>query len=321
MRNTAACIGLLLALALPGHSVNARLQPTPPASCVSQNGEDLDQLVAGHVASSEQYRKVFRDLTAEETKTIEVYRASGEVEQRRQIVSDLVVYRSSRDGKDAVTEYRDVRSVDGKPVENRGGRALKLLTRAAQAPSLEKELEAINAETKRYEFRRRHVRGLTLAPDGLPAHWRGEFQVEVTGREQIAGHDVVVLAYRQTSPSKSNLPLPREFGSAKLHDRGWLWLDVQTCQLWRSIWELAAPHPAAADPLVMIHADRTFQPSLFGIMVPERIVFDWLTQFSHPKNGRPSFSLSERSTFTYSSFKRFGVATDEDVRLPEARGR
>ena len=37
-------------------------------------------------AASEEYMKAFRNLTAEETKIIEVFRASGEIEKRREIV-------------------------------------------------------------------------------------------------------------------------------------------------------------------------------------------------------------------------------------------
>ena len=42
---------------------------------------------------------------------------------------------------------------------------------------------------------------------------------------------------------------------------------------------------------------------------------------SHSKNGRRSFALSERTTFSYGSFKRFDVNTDEKIKAPEARGR
>ena len=69
----------------------------------------------------------------------------------------------------------------------------------------------------------------------------------------------------------------------------------------------------------MIHGERAYAPSRFGILVPERIVFDWLTHFSHPKNGPPSFALSERTTFTYGSFRRFDVSTEEEIKAPEAR--
>ena len=319
-RSVAAGIAGFLALFL--QPVDARPQAAVPASGLFQAGADLDQFVTQSQASVEEYRKTFRNLVAEETKIIEVFNAAGEVERRREIVSDLLVYFTSRDGKDRTIEYRDVQSIDGKVVDRRGERALKLLTKASEAGSLEKELEAIYNETRRHEFTR-HLRGIAIDQMAVPRP--GEpFQVERVGREQIAGQDVVVLSYRQTAPipgKESTLPLPKELQNARILSRGRLWLDAQTAQLWRSVWELVVPHPDAAEPLVMIRSDSSYGPSRFGILVPERIVFDWLLRFSHPKNGRPSFALSERTTLTYGSFKRFDVNTDEKIKAPEARGR
>ena len=282
---------------------------------------DLEELLTRYHASVEEYQQTFRNLVAEETKVIEVYRASGEVEKRRQILSDLLVYHSFR--TDATTEYRDVRSVDGKVIENRGERALKLLTNASQADSLEKELQAITRETFRYEFDR-HLQGGTISQNGVPKQWRKLFHVTWVGRDEIAGHDVVVLDYRQTAPIPGiarSLPVPKEFGKPVILSRGRLWLDAQTGQLWRSVWELVVPHPAIPEPLAMVRAESTYTPSRFGILVPERIVFDWFSHFSYPKKGRPSLSLSERTTFSYGSFRRFDVATDENVQIPAARDR
>jgi hypothetical protein len=309
-RGVGVCFVVALAL------VDARAQAPPPG--VVLNEGDIEPLVARFHARADDYAIAFRNLVAEETKLTEVYRASGEVEKRRHLVSDLVVYHSSRDGRDATTEYRDVLAVDGKVVEKRRERALKLLTNAARAKSLEKELQAIDRETSRHEFSRR-IRGGVINQLGIPKEWRQRYQVRLEGREQIAGRDIVVLAYRQTAPnpgSRQSLPLPRELGKAAILSRGRLWLDAETGQLWRSVWELVVPHPAAADPLVMIRAESTYAPSRFGILVPQRIVFDWLGRYSHPKNGRPSFALSERTTFSYDSFRRFDVATDEIVQTP-----
>jgi hypothetical protein len=278
---------------------------------------DFDQLVNRFLANAEEYEKTFRNLVAEETKVLEVYRASGQVQKRRQIVSDLVVYHSSRDGRDATTEYRDVRSVDGRPIERRSERALQLLTSAAKAESIEKELESIDRETSRHEFNR-HLRGTTVRQGGVLRQWRDAFRVERAGREQIAGRDVVVLDYRQTRPIPGfALPVPREFGNPPPIHRGRIWLDAQTGQLWRHVWELAWPHPASSVPLVMLRQESAYGPSRFGILVPERIVWDWLTHFDHPRNGRPSFALSERATFTYGSFRRFEVVTDEQLKDTE----
>ncbi len=266
-------------------------------------------------AASEEYMKAFRNLTAEETKIIEVFRASGEIEKRREIVSDLLVYQSQspRDGKTVATEYRDVRQVNGKAVDNRGERALTLLMKAARTDSLDKELEAIDRETWRYEFRR-HLRGFTISQAAVPKP-SDMFHVEVAGREQIAGRDVVVVVYRQTKVSRaarSGLPVPKELQAVPQLPRWRLWLDAETYQLRRSVWELVVT--TTPEPYVLTHAESAYGPSRFGILVPERIVFEWRQPFARLKNGQAAFAMSERTTFTYGAFKRFDVATEETLK-------
>lgn len=301
--------------------IEAQPEAPAPGVVLLQNGIDVDQLITQFIANAEEYERTFRNLTATETKTIEVYKDSGAVEKRRQIVSDLVVYRASRNGADAVTEYRDVQSVDGRAIARRGERAVKLLTDARKASSLDKELETIDRETSRYEFNR-HLRGVTLRPGGVLKERRTAFQVQQVGRDQVAGHDVVVLDYRQAAPIPGFLlPVPKEFGKPSPVHRGRLWLDAQTGQVWRHRWELAWPHPATPELLVMLRQESTYRASPFGILVPERIMWDWLTRFEHPKRKPPTFLLSERTTFTYDSFKRFEVVTSEKVDVPNARDR
>src|SRR5262245_24736678 len=88
-------------------------QPLTASTC---DVEDVGEVVARYLATRDEYVNAFRNLVAEETKTIEVFHASGEVEKRREIVSDLVVYSAARGGREVATEYRDVRSVDGRAV-------------------------------------------------------------------------------------------------------------------------------------------------------------------------------------------------------------
>ena len=47
---------------------------------------------------------------------------------------------------------RDVRSVDGKPVNNRDKRILDLIRQASKTDSVEKELARINREGQRYDL-------------------------------------------------------------------------------------------------------------------------------------------------------------------------
>ncbi len=71
---------------------------------------------------------------------------------------------------------------------------------------------------------------------------------------------------------------------------------------------------ATPEPYVLTHAESEYGASRFGVLVPERIVFEWRQPFARLKNGQPAFSMSERATFTYGAFKRFDVATEETLK-------
>ena len=162
-----------------------------PRSAAAQQ-PDVDRVLARYLAAADEYTRTFRNLVAEETKTNEVYDTSGEVKKRRESVSDLLVYQSPR--SPAVAEYRDVRLVDGKAIEKRGERALKLLERASREASIERELKAIDRETSRYEFRK-HILGGTMNQGGAFKTYRDRFHIEYVGRATLAGRELDVLAY------------------------------------------------------------------------------------------------------------------------------
>jgi hypothetical protein len=131
----------------------SQVPATPPVA-------DVDQVVTRFIESADQYHRTFRNLTAEETRLNEVFHQDGRLRRRREIMADLLVYVSARAPEYAV-EYRDVKAVDGKAIENRGGRVLDLIRRAQNAGSAEQELRLINRESQRYDFDV-HVAGLTI---------------------------------------------------------------------------------------------------------------------------------------------------------------
>lgn len=267
-------------------------------------------LIARFFAASDAYEQIIRNLSAEETKTIETFDGSGKLDRRRVVVSDLVVYASPRGG---VTEFRDVRSVDGKPVNRRGERALELVTRAMKADSLERELESINRETRRYEFGMR-IQGGTIHQGGVVKEAPEAFEFSVSGREQIAGREVAILSCEPLAPVPGyKVSLASEFGDPPLLHRARLWIDVESGQLWRTEWEGIVKHPAVADPLVFMRQTSIYASSAFGTPLPERMVVEAFTHVRHAKNPPTYLALSHRTTFVYGPFKRFEVTTTEQI--------
>src|SRR5262249_35837200 len=133
---------------LSPHSVRATAGQLSDNFIIAQ--AELEVLLTTARDNVASFPAVFKDLAAEETKTVEIYEKPGALSGTRRIVSDLIVYQSQRDPA-VMTEYRNVREVDGVAVSGRDDRAIKLFERLAKADSITKELNRIHREGSRYD--------------------------------------------------------------------------------------------------------------------------------------------------------------------------
>ena len=311
MRFAAIAFGLSLTL----HAAAQGPSGSPPAS-----SQDIERLISRHVANARAYDAAFRNLTAEETKVSEEFERDGRLKQRRVTVSDLVVYQSQRDQVDT-TEYRDIRSVDGKLIEKRGKRTLDLFGRVSQAKSLAQELQLVDRESQRYELHYRVIGSTVHQVIGTPQaridalfHW--------VGRERLGDDDVIVIDYEY----RRNQPVDEYhagMGITEMTGRGRMWLDSETVQLRQARWELTGRHPALSDPVVLIRSEHDYADSRLGILVPARIVFEWFEAPKWSKHSKqpPSFTLAARTAFAYGAFRRFEVTTREEIAEPDGSSR
>ncbi len=286
-------------------------QDFPPIPTAAQRR--LDRFLGDAAARTDEYFSLFQDLTAEETKTIEIFRGSSEVSRVRRIVSDLVVYQAQLDNA-SIAEYRDVREVDGTPVAGREDRVGKLIAQREGASSIREELQRVTRESVRYDLDRT-VSGLTIS-EGLPLQaWaRALFAFKVVGIEQLEGRSVVVVDYEQTAPNARfgfKFSLPSEVGSAQPLYRGRLWIDAATAQLWRERREIAVA--AANPPLVIQSTDFLYKASRFGAPLPSRIVFTSSLKFAKGPEKALRAVPDFRVTFEYGPFKRFTTTSSDEL--------
>ena len=310
----------LIAFAAALAGVSAAQGPVAPVAV------DLQIAVTRFFETAEQYSRTFRNLTVEETRVLEELDKSGRVRKRREIVGDLVVYRSARG--DGAAEYRDARLVDGKAVARRHKRALDLITRATTRASLAEELRLINRESQRYDlkfsagpFTIGQIPRLTMGDEWatLPIS-QHSFRFNWVGPAQVNGHDVIEIEYREVAPRERHSAVADGLYKGmdmSFFERGRLWLDAATHQLRRSQWQLAGVHPALPAPIQLFGAEWIYVESRFGILVPERIVVEWYENSN--SKVKPVFALAARTTYTYGVFKQFGVTTDETVATPAGR--
>lgn len=272
----------------------------------------LEQFLGQAGARASEYFSLFKDLTAEETKTVEEIRASGEVSRQRRIVSDFIVYRSQLDGG-SVAEYRDVRIVDGEAIVGREQRVLALFERKGRAGSVRDELKRVNREGSRYDLDRT-VSGLTIG-QALPLQpWaRAFFDFSLAGEEPVNGRQCLVVTYEQAAPNPRfgfDLALPGELERDPPRYRGRLWLDAETAHVLREVREVTAH---AADSPAQVVLQRTvfdYEPSRFGIPMPRRVVFGAYLRFAKT-DGQIASSLDFQITFAYGPFRQFTTTSDD----------
>jgi hypothetical protein len=271
---------------------------------------ELKELIRRAGIRVSEYMAGFKDLIAEEDQRVEEYDTHGKLEKQRRIASDLVIYQSQLDPTKMV-EYRDVKSVDGVAIKKREARLISLLNKSAKADSVKKELDRINRESRRYDLNYSFY-GMTLN-QGLLLYEnvRGSFQFKLAGREQINGHDAIVIEYQQVSHNPdiamklSSLPSKLKGAETRYHGR--LWLDPKTAQLRREVREMTLEHPLLSRPLILMRYDLDYVDSRFGFLTPQRIV---ISTYNHGRTGadkKHELVLGGKVTFEYGAFTRFSV--------------
>jgi hypothetical protein len=308
---------LLAFLSLVGTGPSFGQQPANP----EPGPAELKELLRRAGISMGEYKARFKDLTTAEEQTVEEYDSQGKLERQRRIASELVIYQSQLDPT-LMVEYRDVKSVDGVAIKRREARLVSLLNKSAKADSVKKELERINRESRRYDLGYSFY-GMTLN-QGLPLdeNTRASFQFKLAGREQVNGHDAIVIEYQQVSqiPDMTfKFSLPSVLKGAEPLYRGRLWLDAETAQLRREQRELTLRHPSLSQPLILFRYELNYADSRFGFLPPQRIVVSTYSRGRTGADKKPELLLGGKVTFEYGAFTRFAVDTPDASLDPPAK--
>ncbi len=297
---------------------SAVLHAQTPKPVVTLN---VDQIISRASDEKRKYLEEFRNLLAKETKTFRLF-DHDKVKKERKIVSNFLVYDLSKN-KNEVTEFRNVLSVDGRPVAEVEKRAVDLFERIAKAETTQKELERIQKESLRYDEEIQIV-GLTLFQGiSMDERVRNSFLFELAGKDRIGDSEVYVINYRQTWPSPliritdkaaaAPAVLDYDFdldGLTNVNERlsGTFWIDANTFQLVREKRELSIKPDDFDAPLTVTANEFEYASSSFGIRTPKRLTH---TQFRIDKRNRRSIREIE-FVFEYSEFTRPDVEVKSD---------
>ncbi len=273
-----------------------------------------------HIAEAAKYEQVFKNLTAEETKLMEVFDDKGNLRQKRTVVAELLVYQSAQE-ENRIAEFRNVRSVDGKPVDGFEERMVDLFDYLSKVKTVRGEMSKLHDEWLKYDIGRRFW-GYTITEGRLFKALGPSMRALPFGRQTIGERETVVIVFEQVAGSRATWgPDPddvvqdisglRNRVGVKTRYRGKLWLDAQTGQLWRQETELVADYQTLAQPQVMIRWEQSYQASEFGTLVPKQFVFSWFAHMVGRDTAAARLELASRTTYTYGKFTRFDVSSEE----------
>ncbi|MGI8883750.1 MAG: hypothetical protein ACR2IA_05855 [Pyrinomonadaceae bacterium] len=233
---------------------------------------DTKEIVNKAAKQQSVYIDTFKNLIAEEIKTIESFDKNGNVEKTRKIVSTFIVYQFSTDANQAA-EFRNVLSVDGKPVKNSDKRAQKFFEKIVKAESSKKEFEKLNDESLRYD-RYLKFTGFTLnSAYTLSENLIPYFDFQIVRKEKFNGREVYILSYKQLRESPEiKITTSKDI---KLNARlsGSLWIDAETFQVWREERERTVQPEIFDKPVMTSQETYEYQKSDFGILTPKKITY------------------------------------------------
>jgi hypothetical protein len=247
----------------------------------------LSEILDNARRESLKYVDTFKNLLSEEFKTVEIYDKKGGVKKKTAVNSTFIVYQLTKD-QNQVVEFRNVLSVDGKPVADADRRAQDFFMKVVKAETSRKEIEQLKKESSRYDGDL-VISGMTLFQSPvLSDKLRPFFDFKLVDERVIDGADVYEIAYQQTKqtpfiminakgeaePGQTSIDFDIDSDAGKDLNgrlRGTLWIDASTFQVRREHRELTVQPGGTASPEPAIVNDFDFQNSDFGILTPSRI--------------------------------------------------
>ena len=235
---------------------------------------------------------------------------SGPVRQTRQLKSDVVFVRAPGT---ALSWWllRDVFEVDGRAVRDRQGRLEKLLF-ANPGDGLERA-RAIADEGARFNLGHgfRNVNVPTLALALLHPDLQSRFSFERRGSATIEGRPFVEVAFREIStPTVVKGP----DSHPDLPAAGRVWIDAAGRTIGRTELTLELHADGSLTRVFVATEYRPFQKLALWMPVEMRDRFHTELVGSRGRSG--SVELVEGQA-SYGGFRRAGVTTEEDYRVPE----
>ncbi len=237
---------------------------------------ELQTFLAKATEKTSEYSDVFKNLTAEEVKTFEIFDEEGNLKSQKKVLSDLIIY-EPENNKGNIGEFHNVRSVDGKKVKDSDKRALKVFAKLADAKSFAEELEKLNKESSRFDKGLKFYGLTSTQAVPLASNLISSFKFEEIGRENIEGRETIIVKFQQIAENSGiNLKVeaPDYLEISNKFYRGTIWLDLNSYRVLKFISEFVIDSAKFTEPFVLIKEEYFYQPSDFGIYLPRKIIVE-----------------------------------------------
>ncbi|HEU0184280.1 MAG TPA: hypothetical protein VFS27_03140 [Blastocatellia bacterium] len=290
-----------------------------PAQTIDKNAQELkvrdslNGLLNSARKRAEEYNTLFRDLATEEKRTSILFKKSGEESERSVVVCEFIVYQS-RIRPDGAFEYRNAKSVNGKPAPGQEKRMMKLFENLAKAETALKERQLINKESFSHDKVRVAFYGTVIYQwRELMEYARDSVEIKYAGAGTIDGHETVALDFQQIAPNERlQWTLPPRYIVGEQRVRGRLWLDASTAQIRRAERELRLTPPNTSDPVTVWKQTFDYAQSDLGVLVPKMFVYDYFLGFRRNNDGKLESFRTDRLISEFGTFQRFTVSSSEE---------
>ena len=245
-------------------------------------------LVAGAGRYVEEYERQFSAVVGEVHEAQRVVKADGIVRKQRALVADVLLVKAG----DVTRSFRDVISVDGKPVRNRDERLRKLFL--SESRSFNQQARAISEESSRYDIGVKRGMDALMLPLGILRSDRA------SGFRFVRTPDGLAFTeFRSPAMVRS-----RSRGATKdMFLRGNFTIDAVGSRV-RSATLIAADDIFELTEDIVYGEDRVTR-----LLVPLRST-ETYRQTGNPKGDRTVV------TSTFANFRKFQVTVDEQLALP-----
>ena len=281
---------------------------------------ELENLLNKAEKQSQNYSKVFQNLSAEETKTISNFKRDGSLDEKRVVKSIFVIYQSPN--ANHTQEFRNVVEFNGKNVTRSDQETVVFFKKLAKADTTNTEFKKLRNESLRYDGNRISW-GMTLyQPRPFSENLKANFKFQTVGKEQIEGRDVWIIEYEQTKASpyilsnptgkeeqakgatRYDMPISDAFRPTNPLMKGVIRLDAETGQIWRNQFKIVL-HPAKISQSIEANTIvYEYQSSEFGLLTPKKFVIK-----SYKVSGKNDKSLTvvddSEIVYEYAKFSEF----------------